>query len=117
MALSSYVALLVTATGVTVASTGGAAHSGPCTAQIEQLERQIQLAAPSLGSGPTAPQSIGAQLHHQPTPAAVQDAQNRANAAAEAALQSARRADADGNAAACATTIEVAKHHWVIGLS
>jgi hypothetical protein len=65
-----------------------AAHSGTCTAQIAQLEQQIR------GSGPTAPQSIEAQLHHQPTPRTVQNAESKAIADAEAALQRARQANA-----------------------
>jgi hypothetical protein len=64
---------------------GDAAHSGICTAQIAQLEEQIR------GSGPTAPQSIEAQLHHQPTPCTVQNAESKAIANADAALQRARQ--------------------------
>jgi hypothetical protein len=67
---------------------GDAAHSGTCTAQIAQLEQQIR------GSGPTAPQSIEAQLHHQPTPRTVQNAESKATADADAALQRAREANA-----------------------
>src|SRR6478735_213896 len=52
----------------------GAAHSGPCTGQIVQLERQIQLAASSPASGPTAPQSVIGLLHHQPTRDTMQNA-------------------------------------------
>jgi hypothetical protein len=62
-----------------------AAHSGTCTAQNAPLEQQIR------GSGPTAPQSIEAQLHHQPTPRTVQNAESKAIADADAALQRARQ--------------------------
>ena len=64
---------------------GNAAHSGTCTAQIAQLERQIR------GSRLTAPQSIDAQLHHQPTPRTVQNAESKAIANTDAALQPARQ--------------------------
>jgi hypothetical protein len=81
-------AAIVLSTAFT-ACAGDAAHSGTCTAQNAQLEQQIR------GSGPTAPQSIEAQLHHQPTPRTVQNAESKAIVAeADAALQRARQANA-----------------------
>jgi len=108
--------LLIATLGATVLC-GGAAHSGPCTAQIAQFERQIRLAAPSLGSGPTGPQTLGAQLHYQPTPADVQSAERRASARVDAALQRAQQADADGDAVACAQAYDAARHHWIFSAS
>ena len=70
------------------ACAGDAVHSGTCAAQIAQLEQQIR------GSGPTAPQSIEAQLHHQPTPRTVQDAESKAIADADAALRRAQEPNA-----------------------
>ena len=104
---------LIAATGATLLCGGGPAHSGPCTAQIAQLERQIQRGSADPGSGPTAPQTIDAQLHHQPTPVAVQNAESQARADADAALRRAQKADTDGSAAACVIALEEAKHHWV----
>ena len=80
------------------------AHSGPCTARIAQLEQQISV-APGPETGPTAPQTIGAQLHRQPTPGTVERAQRVANTDADAALDRAREADAAGNADGCNTAI------------
>jgi hypothetical protein len=74
VALSAAIALSTAFT----ACAGDAAHSGTCTAQIAQLEQQIR---------GTAPQSIEAQLHHQPTPRTVQNAETKAIADADAALQ------------------------------
>jgi hypothetical protein len=105
------IGLLVATTAATVFC-GGAAYSGPCTPQIEELERQIAHAPSSAKSGPTAPQSIAAQLHYQPTPETVRDAEHKANAAA--ALQRARQADTDDNPAACAKALNEAKRHWFI---
>jgi hypothetical protein len=68
----------------------------------------------SAKSGPTAPQSIEAQLHHQPTPETVRNAEREANADAAAALQRARQADTDDNPAACVKALNEAKHHWFI---
>jgi hypothetical protein len=110
----AYVGLVIATTGASVLCGGSAAHSGPCTLHIAQLERQIQHAASSLESGPTAPQSVGGLLHHQPTPDAVQNAERKANWDAAAALDRARQADVDGSAVACAKALDEAKHHWVI---
>lgn len=94
------------------------AHAGPCTAQIAQLEQQVaqlQTAAAPGGAGqPTAPQSVGAQLHHQPTPSSVQGAENKANADADAALERARKADAAGDANACTQALQEAKRLYGI---
>ena len=92
-------------------SMGGidAAHAGPCTAEIAKVERKIHRIQPGPASGPSAPQSIGAQLHHQPTPGSVESAEHKARAEAEAALDRARRADAAGNAAACTRALREAK--------
>jgi hypothetical protein len=112
----TYVGLLIATIGATLIAAGGAAHSGPCTVQIAQLEQQFRHTTLSARSGPTAPQSVEAQLHHQPTPDGVQNAESKAKADAGAALQPSRQADADGNAIACATALDDAKLHWVIRL-
>ncbi|HEY1748909.1 MAG TPA: hypothetical protein VGG11_19390 [Xanthobacteraceae bacterium] len=87
------------------------AGAGPCTTQIVQIERSIQnsAATPTPDSGASAPQSVGAQLHHQPTPGSVEGAENRARADGLAALERARKADAAGDAAGCAQAIADAK--------
>ena len=87
-------------------------HAGPCTEQIAQITQQIS--HPGLDIGPTGPQTLGAQLHHQPTPSTVQGATNRANADAAAALDQAREADAAGNAAACAKALGEARRLYGI---
>jgi hypothetical protein len=98
---------------VAIVGAATAAHAGPCTTQISRLEAQIrkaQVTSPPGGAGePSAPQSVGAQLHHQPTPGSVQRAEHQANADGEAALARARKADAAGDAAACARALAEAK--------
>src|ERR1700722_13337286 len=106
--------LLIATTAATLLCGSGAAHSGPCTSQIEELERQIGHASSSAKSGPSAAQSIEAQLHHQPTPETVRNAERKANADAAAALQRARQADTDENPAACAKALDEAKRYWFI---
>lgn len=89
------------------------AQAGPCTAQIAQLEQQIARLqakpAPGGAGEPTAPQSLGAQLHHQPTPGSVQSAQNKAKTDAAAAIERARKADEAGDAAGCAAALDEAR--------
>jgi hypothetical protein len=78
------------------------------------LDQQLTLAQANPEIGPTAPQSPGAQLHRQPTPETVQSAEHKANAVADAALERARKADADGNAPACAKALDEAKKLYAI---
>jgi hypothetical protein len=85
------------------------AQAGPCTARIAEIERFVQSSEPGPDSGPSGPQSVGAQLHHQPTPGSVESAEHRARADGLEALERARKADAAGDAAACAKAIEEAK--------
>jgi len=95
--------VVVTAAFVLV---GAGAQAGPCSTQIAQLQKQIGRSAAGPENGPSAPQSLGAQLHHQPTPGAVQNAENRADADAAAAFERARRADAAGDADACRKALD-----------
>jgi hypothetical protein len=110
----AYLGLLIATTGAIVLGGGSAAHSGPCTLQIEQLERQIAHAGSGPESGPTAAQSVVGLLHHQLTPDTVQNAERKANSDAAAALDQARQADLAGSAVACLKALDEAKHHWVI---
>ncbi len=90
------------------------AHSGPCTAQIAALEQQISATPVGPKSGPTFSQTLGAQLHRQPTPRDVEHAEHVANAQADAALDRARKADAAGDAAGCDAALEEAKRLYDI---
>jgi len=100
---------------LTVASWAGSAvaQAGPCTEQIAQTEQKIRRAQAVAGPGeagmPSGPQSVGAQLHHQPTPGSVESAEQKAREGAAAALDRARAADAAGDAARCARALEDAK--------
>lgn len=92
----------------------GVAHSGPCTAQIAALEQQIGVTPPGPKSGPTGPQTLGAQLHYQPTPRDVAHAEHAANKDADLALDRARKADAAGDAAGCQAALDEAKRLYDI---
>jgi hypothetical protein len=90
-----------------IALAGGVltAQAGPCTKQILEVEAQIRRAQPGVAGAPTAPQSVAAQLHRQPTPQSVETALNEANADGIAALDRAKKADAAGNAGECANAL------------
>jgi hypothetical protein len=90
------------------------AYSGPCTAQIAALEQQIKSLPAGPKTGPTFSQTLGAQLHHQPTPEDVQHAQTVGRKEADAALKAAQNADAADNAGACNAALEQAKRLYDI---
>lgn len=77
------------------------AHAGPCTKEIAKFERAVRHSANNPNSGPYGPQSIGAQLDHQPTPGSVRRAEERARAAFEATLARAKKLNAQGNRVGC----------------
>jgi hypothetical protein len=105
---------ICTASAAWLAGAGGA-HSGPCTARIAALEQQIRAAPPGPKSGPTFSQTLGAQLHEQPTPRDVEHAEHVANQEANAELKAAREADAAGNASACGAALDQARQLYDIG--
>lgn len=106
-------ALTAVAVGINLLGGVELVYAGPCTteiAQIEQKIRQLQASSPPGGAGaPSLPQSVGAQLHHQPTARSVEGAESKANAEGAAALDRARRADAAGDANGCAKALQDAK--------
>src|SRR5215831_11794893 len=89
--------------------TATAAHAGPCTSLIAEAEQSIGRLASGPASGPTATQSLRAQLHRQPTPQSVDCVEGTAHADAEAALDRARKANAEGDVATGTKAIDEAK--------
>ena len=84
-------------------------HAGPCTSAITKFEGSLRQSANDPGSGPTARQSIGAQLGHQPTPNSVRRAEERAQTNFAAALARAKRLDARGNRSGCTRALAEAR--------
>jgi hypothetical protein len=76
------------------------AYAG-CSAQLAQLKQLIGANDRDGFEGPTAPQTVGAQLGRQPTPATVHGAEHEASALVQDALNQIRRANDTGDAAAC----------------
>ena len=108
MRLQVTAAFIVGALGLSVVS----AHAGPCSTKIRQFEKVVRQSAVNANAGPTAPQSIGAQLGHQPTRASVKRAERRAQAAFDAALARAKKLDARGNRAGCMRALADAKRMY-----
>jgi hypothetical protein len=77
--------------------------------QIAELEQRVSPVPTSPQNAPSAPQSVAAQLHRQPTPDTVQSATGRANADADAALDRARKADAKNDADGCNEALREAR--------
>jgi hypothetical protein len=90
------------------------AYGGPCTAQIAALQQQIKVLPPGPETGPTFSQTLGAQLHRQPTPGDVEHAQKVGRKEADAALKAAQDADAADNASACNAALKEAKRLYDI---
>jgi hypothetical protein len=85
------------------------AQAGPCAARIAQFEVAVRQSANAPGAGPMAPQTIGAQLDRQPTPASLEKAKQRAQATFTATLARAKRLDARGDRAGCTRALARAK--------
>ena len=60
-------------------------------------------------AGPFGPQSIGAQIDRQPTPASIKRARERAQAQFATTLARAKRLDAQGNRVGCTRALATAK--------
>ena len=105
---SSAILLVAAALGLSVA----AAHAGPCSSRIAQFEQAVRQSAGNPNAGPMAPQSIGAQLDVQPTPASVRRAEEQAKAAFKATLARAKRLDKQGNRVGCMRALGAARRMY-----
>ena len=88
------------------------AHAGPCSSKIAQFEQAVRQSAGNPNAGPMAPQSIGAQLDVQPTPASIRRAEEQAKATFAATLARAKRLDKQGNRVGCSRALAAAKRMY-----
>lgn len=107
--------LFICTAGAAWLAGAGIAHAGPCTVQIAQFEKKISATPPGPETGPTFPQTLGAQLHEQPTQRDVAHAEHVASKNVEAALERAQRADDAGDSAGCSTALSEAERLYQIG--
>jgi hypothetical protein len=85
----------------TLGAHAAAAQTGLCTQQINQFEAAVRQSSLDPGAGPTATETAGAKLGHQPTPASVEAAETGAQSRFASLLANARALDAGGKHAAC----------------
>jgi hypothetical protein len=89
------------------------AQAGPCSEDIAQFEAAIRQSAGNPYAGLTAPQSIGAQLEHQPTRQSVKRAQLRLRANFAAAMARAKLLDSKGDSTGCNSALSAAKRMYI----
>jgi hypothetical protein len=84
-------------------------RASPCTEEIAQLEQAINLPENKPAAAPTAPQSVGAQLGHQPTPESMRRAEAASTEGLAAILNRAKAFDAEGKTKECMDLVATAK--------
>jgi len=89
------------------------AQAGPCSKDIAQFESAIRQSAGNPSAGLTAPQSVGAQLEHQPTPQSVKRAQLHLRANFAAAMARAKLLDSRGDHTGCSSALSAAKRMYI----
>jgi hypothetical protein len=89
-----------------------AAQAGPCTTQIDQFETAIRQSPMAADAGPTAPETIGARLGHQPTPASVEIAASRAQSRFASLMAKAKALAEEGEDATCMRALTDAKQSF-----
>jgi hypothetical protein len=100
--------------GALLGLTAADASAGPCSSDIAAFEAAIANSQGNPLAGLTAPQSVGAQLEHQPTPGSVEQAEARLQKRFAAAMARARRYDAQGNRLGCTRELAKAKRMYVL---
>ena len=92
-----------------------ASHAGPCTAQIDAIQAQVDARAAAIaGAGPVAPESTAALRQREPTPGSIARAEESLGEGASitkalSALERAREADRGGNAGNCEQALAEAR--------
>ena len=100
--------------GAVLALAATNAWAGPCTSDIAEFEAAIARSQGNPLAGLTAPQSVGADLGHQPTQASVKATQARLKKTFAATMARARRYDAQGNRLGCTRELTAAKRMYVL---
>ena len=85
------------------------AHASPCSDEIASLERALNASEGSPVLVPTEPQSLGAQLHHQPTPQSVQRAEAAPSTELNDIVKRAKVLDAGGKTKECTDLVATGK--------
>jgi len=105
---------------VMIGFAGQAAQAGPCTADIDRFQAQLDTTIDTIaGRVKAGRESIDALLHHEPTPATIAAAEEQLGGGKETvqaviAVRRARLADAAGDATGCQQALGDARR--LIGL-
>jgi hypothetical protein len=86
------------------------AHTDTCSDEIAQLEALVNQSIRNPDARHTLPQSIDAQLHHQPTSESVGRAEEKAQLRFVAILTRAKMLNEDGKTMQCIQTVAEGKH-------
>jgi hypothetical protein len=93
----------------------GQAQAAPCAAEIDTLQAAVDARiSEAAGSGRTAPESMAATTHREPTPDSIAKAEQgvgegTGSRQALAALARARQANAAGDEASCRKSLDEAQ--------
>jgi hypothetical protein len=90
------------------------AMAGPCSNDIAQFEAAMHQSQGNPNAGLMAPQSVGAQLGHQPTPYSLKQAKQRMQSKFAATMARAKRLDAKGDVAGCTRALSEAKQMYIL---
>jgi hypothetical protein len=90
----------------------GVAQAGPCTADLAQFETLMRQSAGDPNAGLAAPQSIGAELNHQPTLGSVRRAESRLRSTFAARMARAKYLDGQDDPR-CAISLRAAKKLYI----
>jgi hypothetical protein len=93
-------------------------RAGPCTKDIEATQAKIEARLNALAAaGPSAEQSVGAQLHRQPTPGSIANAERKLGdlspetiVKVNAAMDRAQKADNAGDERGCRQALAEVAH-------
>jgi hypothetical protein len=91
----------------------GFAHAGPCSDDIAQFQQVMRQSAGSPGAGLAAPQSVDAQLGHQPTRGSSKRIEERLHAKFAARMALAEKLDKQGDRAGCMRALSAAKKMYI----
>ena len=83
-------------------------------ADIAQFEAAVRQSATNPNAGLAAPQSVGAQLGHQPTVASMKLAEERLKSKFSTNLARAKRLDAQGDRLGCQRALTAAKRMYIL---
>jgi hypothetical protein len=87
--------------GIILVLSAASANAVPCSSEITRFENVVRYSGNNGQYGPTEPQTVGAQLGHQPTVRSVLRAKGKAQTKFQANMALAKKFAAQGKNAEC----------------